>query len=237
MRKLPKVPNLTDLAYLSVKQHLLDGSITEGSRLTEESLASQLGISKSPVREALTRLESEGLVNIESRRGAYVRKFTLEETRELFDMRELLEVYAVGAAEITPQLLTDLEQSIEQTRKHLAEGNKVAHVEEDMHFHGLIAAATGNQELCRILENIQHKNLLCRAKSYHLSSATAPVSHNKIYQALKVGDKVAAQEAMREHILFVRARLLASIDEATEAAATAEPATDESGLAATEPRA
>jgi len=81
--KLPKLPNLTESAYLSLKQHMLDGSLVEGARLTEESLATKLGISKSPVREALNRLETEGLVRIESRRGAYVRKFTTLESRGL----------------------------------------------------------------------------------------------------------------------------------------------------------
>src|ERR1700743_3540639 len=119
MLKLPKVPNLTDLAYMSVKQHLLDGSITEGSRLTEESLSTQLGISKSPVREALNRLESEGLIVIEARRGAHVRKFSHRETRDLYDVRELLEVHAVGIAKVSATMLRELAESIERTRHHL----------------------------------------------------------------------------------------------------------------------
>src|ERR1700712_2052167 len=172
--KVPRAPNLTELAYLSVKQHLLNGGLREGSRLTEEALSSQLGISKSPVREALTRLESEGLVVIESRRGAFVRKFSTRETRELYDVRELLEVHAVGIANLTPEMLNELAESVERTRQHLEAGDMVAHVDEDMRFHGIIAAATDNDELYRILENIQQKSLLSRAKTYHLSAATAP---------------------------------------------------------------
>src|ERR1700759_1899644 len=108
MVNLPKVlraPTLTDLAYLSIKQHLLHGKLVEGARLTEESLATQLGISKSPVREALNRLESEGLISIEARRGAYVRTFTSEEARDLYDLREVLEVYAIARLKIPPSLL------------------------------------------------------------------------------------------------------------------------------------
>ncbi len=224
MVKLPKVfraPNLTELAYLSIKQHLLSGEFAEGSRLTEEALSSQLGISKSPVREALTRLESEGLVVIESRRGAFVRNFSPRETRELYDMRELLEVHAVGIAKLTPEMLKDLAESVERTRRHLEAGDMVAHVEEDIRFHGIIAAATDNDELYRILENVQQKSLLSRAKTYHLSAGTAPTSHQKIYRALKAGDREAAQRAMREHIAFVRDSLLQSL-ESEEAAALAQ---------------
>jgi DNA-binding GntR family transcriptional regulator len=227
MLKLPKVfraPNLTELAYLSVKQHLLSGELTEGSRLTEEALSSQLGISKSPVREALTRLESEGLVVIESRRGAYVRKFTVRETRDLYNVRELLEVHAVGIAKLSPELLRELSESVERTRYHLEHSDMVAHVEEDIRFHGLIAAATENDELCRMLENIQHKSLLSRAKTYHLSATTAPASHQKIYRALKAGNRAAAQQAMSEHIAFVRDALLESLESADTALAEMEAA-------------
>jgi DNA-binding GntR family transcriptional regulator len=230
LNKLQKTPNLTDLAYFSVKQHLLDGSLGEGSRLTEEALSSQLGISKSPVREALNRLESEGLVCIESRRGAYVRTFTIDETRDLYELRELLEVHAVGVAKITPEFLSELAESVERTRKHLDAGNKLAHVDEDVRFHSIIAAATENAELYRILENIHHKSLLTRSKTYYISATTAPVSHHKIYRALKAGNREAAQQAMREHIQFVRDGLLASL----EAQQAMLPAENEEALLATQ---
>ena len=211
MLKIAKPPNLTELAYLSVKQSLVDGSLGEGERLTEESLATQLGISKSPIREALTRLESEGLLCIEARRGAYVRMFSGKDASDLYDLRELLEVHAVGLAVITPVLLLELAESIERTQIHLQAGDRMAHVEEDIRFHNLIAAATGNEELRRILENLNHKSLLCRSKTFELSATTAPVSHSRIYLALKEGDRGVAQQAMRDHIQFVRDSLLRSL--------------------------
>jgi DNA-binding GntR family transcriptional regulator len=221
LSKVLRAPNLTDLAYLSVKQHLLVGELGEGSRLTEESLSKQLGISKSPVREALTRLESEGLVVIEARRGAHVRTFSARETRDLYDVRELLEVHAVGITKISAGMLRELADSIERTRHHLDVGDKAAHVEEDIRFHGIIATATGNAELCRLLENVQHKSLLSRAKTYYLSATTAPTSHQKIYRALKLDDRLAAQQAMSEHIAFVREALLRSF-QVTEVASPGE---------------
>src|SRR5271155_238262 len=102
MKKLTNIPNLTELTYRSIKGQLLDGTLSEGMRLTEEHLATQLGISKSPVREALNRLETEGLVSIESRRGAHVREFSSQEVSDLYDLREVLEMYAVQAAKVTP---------------------------------------------------------------------------------------------------------------------------------------
>ncbi|WP_158822637.1 GntR family transcriptional regulator [Granulicella sp. S156] len=211
MLKIAKPPNLTELAYLSVRQSLVDGSLGEGERLTEESLATQLGISKSPIREALTRLESEGLLCIEARRGAYVRMFSGKDVSDLYELRELLEVHAVGLAVITPVFLLELAESIERTQIHLQAGDRMAHVEEDIRFHNLISTATGNEELRRILENLNHKSLLCRSKTFGLSATTAPVSHSRIYLALKEGDRGLAQKAMRDHIQFVRDSLLRSL--------------------------
>jgi DNA-binding GntR family transcriptional regulator len=218
MLKIQKAPNLTELAYQSVKRHLFDGKLAEGSKLTEEWLSTQLGISKSPVREALNRLETEGLISIESRRGAYARKFSLKEVKDLYELREVLEVHAVGIVEITPELLADLAASVAHTEQHLTEHNVMGHVEEDVRFHNLIAAATGNEELRRTLENIHQKSLICRSKTYYLSSGTATWSHTKILRGLEDRDPAAAREAMREHIRYVRESLLKFLEEKEAAA-------------------
>ncbi|MGA7157178.1 MAG: GntR family transcriptional regulator [Acidobacteriaceae bacterium] len=218
MLKLTKNPNLTEQAYQSVKRQLLNGSFRQGSKLTEEYLSNAMGISKSPVREALMRLESEGLICIESRRGAYVRKFSAKEVRDLYDVRALLEGHAVSAAEITPELLKEMAASIERTRHNLDAGDQLHHIEEDMHFHGLIAGATGNAEFGRILGNLQQKSLLCRMATFYLSATTAPTSHQKIYAALRDGDRERAQREMQDHIRFVRNALLRSLEEEPEEA-------------------
>jgi DNA-binding GntR family transcriptional regulator len=219
MLKLTKNPNLTEQAYQSVKRQLLNGSFPEGSKLTEEYLSSALGISKSPVREALMRLESEGLIIIEARRGAYVRKFSVKEVHDLYDVRALLEVHAVSIARITPELLEQMAASIERTRANLEAGDKLSHIEEDIHFHGLIARSTGNPEFGRILDNIQQKSLLCRMATFYLSATTAPSSHQKIYTAMRDGDTELAKREMHDHILFVRDTLLLSLAPDVELAA------------------
>jgi DNA-binding GntR family transcriptional regulator len=212
MFKIPKYPNLTELAYLHIKRDILEGSFSEGTKLTEDTLAARLGISKSPVRVALNRLESEGLVSIEPRRGAYVRRFTLQEACDLYGLREVLEVHAVGLARITPSLLKDLADSIKRIKADLQERNTIAYVEEDIRFHNLIATATGNKELCRILGNISQKTALCRSKTYRLVAAASPDCHDRIYQALKEGNRELARQAMREHILFFRDALLCCLE-------------------------
>ena len=107
MRKLKIPANLTVLAYNSIKEYILEGKLDESGRLTEEFLSKRLGISKSPIREALNRLEAEGLIRIEARRGAYLRTFSIKEIDELYDLREALEVHAVRTAKVTPALIED----------------------------------------------------------------------------------------------------------------------------------
>jgi DNA-binding GntR family transcriptional regulator len=112
--------------------------------LTGDSLSRQLGISKSPVREALNSLSTEGLVRIEARRGAYLRRFSRKEVADLYSVCEALEVCAVGMSQLTPQLFMDLQRGIRRTEKLLRSKNKQGHIDEDTHFHALIAEATGN---------------------------------------------------------------------------------------------
>ncbi len=208
MKKLAAPQNLTSLAYASIKNYILREDLDERTRLTEDGLSRQLGISKSPVREALNSLHTEGLVRIEARRGAYVRSFSLQEVMDLYGLREALEVYAVGIVAITPKLIKGLRQSIARTRTLLEDGDRLGHIEEDMNFHGLIASASGNAELCRALANIQNQLWLCRRKTYDLSASTAPSAHKAILDALQRGNRKAAQKAMRNHISLVRQRLV-----------------------------
>jgi len=183
MKKLETPQNLTALAYKSIKAYILHEDLDETTRLTEELLSHQLGISKSPVREALNSLHTEGLIRIEARRGAYLRRFSLKEVKDLYELREMLEVYAVGVAELSPRLIADLRSSARRTRRLLKANDKLGHIEEDTKFHGLIASATGNAELCRVLDNVQSQIWLCRRKTYSLSSSTAPDAHLAILDA------------------------------------------------------
>ena len=220
MRKLKVPNNLTSLAYKSIKQHILEGRLNEDSRLTEESLARQLGISKSPIREALNRLEAEGLIRIAPRRGAYLRRFTVEDIDELYDVREALETHAVRTAKVTTQLVSQLKKSVKAMRSLLRANDRSAYIDEDIAFHAAIAAATGNGHLIALLENVQNQIWLFRRDTYDLSSSTAADFHQAIVDALESGKAADAQRAMREHIQSVRQRLVAFLSETQQPTGT-----------------
>jgi DNA-binding GntR family transcriptional regulator len=220
MKKIKIPSNLTVLAYESIKQHILEGRLDGDSRLTEDFLSKQLGISKSPIREALNRLEAEGLIRIEPRRGAYLQAFSIKDINELYDLREALETHVVRTAELSDPLLTRLRQSVRRMRKFLKENDKPKYIDEDMLFHAELAGATGNDRLCRILENVQNQIWIFRRKTYDLSSSSAPDHHDAIVSALEKGDRAAAEQAMSEHISSVRRKLVEFLE------APAEPVAD-----------
>jgi DNA-binding GntR family transcriptional regulator len=206
MRKLKIPANLTVLAYNSIKEYILEGKLDGTARLTEEFLSNRLGISKSPIREALNRLEAEGLIRIEARRGAYLRTFSIKEIDELYDLREALEVHAVRTAKITPALIAGLRQSILRLRKHREANDKAKYIDEDVCFHAALVQATGSSLLAKEFESIQNRIWLCRRNTYDLSSSSAPDHHEAIISALET-DRAAAQRAMSEHITLVRRTL------------------------------
>lgn len=208
IQKLAIPTNLTTLAYNSIRDYILQGRLDESSRLTEESLSAQLGISKSPVREALNRLEAEGLIRISPRKGAYLRRLTVTEIGDLYDTREALEAHVVRTATITPELMTALRASLRQQRLLLKSNDKPRYIQEDVRFHSLLCEATGNDYLKSLLENIQNLIWLSRRSTYDLSSSNAPQYHEAVVMALEKRDVDGAEHAMRDHIRTVRQRLV-----------------------------
>ena len=209
MKKLTIPSNLTAMAYESIREYILEGKLEDNTRLTEEHMATQLGISKSPVREALNRLEAEGLLRIEPRRGAYLRTLSAKEVDDLYDLREPLEVHAVNTARLTPELMETLRNHLATMRAMLAANDKVRYIQADVDFHDAIARATGNDRLVGVLASVQNHIRLTRRKTYDLSSTNAVAFHEKIVRALEAGDKDAAQQFMSAHISEVRFKLIA----------------------------
>lgn len=211
MKRLKIRPNLTSLAYRSIKEYILEGQVDDDTRLTEESLSGQLGISKSPIREALNRLEAEGLIRIEARRGAYLRSLSIKEVANLYDLREALETHAVRTGHFSADLLKDLKGSVKRQRQYLKQNEKSKYIDEDMSFHAALARATGNTMLCDALENLRNQIWLLRRKTYDLSSSSASDYHEMIVTALEAGDCKAAERVMSEHISDVRKKLVDSL--------------------------
>jgi len=199
--------NLTTLAYKAIKAHIWEGHLDEDGRLTEERLSTMLGISKSPIREALNRLETEGLIRIEPRRGAYLRTFSVAEIDNLYDIREVLEAHVVATVNVTSELIQRLRESVERLSAYSAASDKFRYLDETLNFHKILAKGTGNEQLAKIIGELCQQVWLFRRRTYDVTRSHALDFHAAIVTALSRMDKAEAQRLMREHMAEVRGRL------------------------------
>ena len=204
MKKLKIPSNLTTLAYTSIKEYILEGRLDEDSRLTEEFLSTQLGISKSPIREALNRLETEGLIRIEPRKGAYLRRLSSDEVHDLYDIREALETHVVRTAKLMPALFAELHQSLKRQRSYLKANDRARYL---VHTGYAPQPTVVHPSLGAILSK-EKGRAEAELPEYDLSSSTALGHHEAIVTALEQKDRDKAETIMREHIQNVRRRLV-----------------------------
>lgn len=216
MKQISLPSSLTSIAHQRIKEYILLGNLKQNERVTEDYFAGQLGISKSPIREALNRLEAEGLIRIEPRRGAYLRTFDVKGVTDLYDLREALETHAVLTATITPPIVARLQRSVNAILEQHASRHKGGYIKHDISFHSTIAEATGNDQLIKAYENLQDRVHLLRLKSYDLSSDKGAYFHKDILDCLVADDRPAAVALMREHIRSTRDQLCARIAAETE---------------------
>ncbi len=148
-----QVDSVVDLAYERIRQLLLDGDIAPGARLAQVDLAEQLGISRTPVREALRRLSAEGLVDSHPNRGFWAAELGLDAVLRRLEVRLILEpgIARLAAERRTESQLAELRRSI--AREENARSGVAAH-DASREFHFVLARATGNEEHVRILDSL-----------------------------------------------------------------------------------
>jgi DNA-binding GntR family transcriptional regulator len=200
----------TSVAAARLLRHaILSGELAGGQVLGEESLARQLGISRTPVREALLRLHSDGLVEMPPNRPAAVRNFSHDDLHELHSLRAILEGHAAGiaAGRLTDDDFEALRASCErygELQKEDADLPKL--VDENFAFHGTIVAAAGSERLEAMIRQVSAVPLIY--KSYMTYSAenrtTAWKDHLGILEALEARDAAEAGTRMKAHIEWAR---------------------------------
>ena len=217
-----KIPeNLTQQAFNHIRDEIIRGKL-EGQHLTENYFAERFGISKSPIREALNRLESEGLITIIPRRGAFVVELSEHDIEEIFELRDALEVLAVKDAVLTDKLVDRMRSAVTSAREFQRKKDKVNYIRVDAAFHATLAEASANSRLRRILENMRNQMLIVRSKTFELSSQSSVEEHREILAALEQNRRDVAADLMARHIQAVRARLLDFVRQSGRAAPPAE---------------
>jgi DNA-binding GntR family transcriptional regulator len=208
---MTKTDTKKTIVYDQLKRNIISGEISAGTILNEAELVQNLGVGKTPTREALIMLSHEGLVDAMPRVGYVVTRLTVQDMLEIFALRILLEVDAIGMAveRITENDIGKLEDN-NKRETALTNGEPGASLKEqgyqlNREFHLIIAQATGNQRLVHLIQSLIDD--LERALSFD-PYIIDPAQHGGIILCLKNRDKAQAQAAMRQHIEGTRNRIV-----------------------------
>jgi DNA-binding GntR family transcriptional regulator len=218
----PLVKNTSVTVTELVRQAIVDGRLSPGERLKEEELARELGISRTPVREALLILQAEGLVDAAPNRGATVRAHNAEDLDDLYELRALLEGHATRRAtlRLTMEGLADLEASCDRFDL-LVDGDIRELVAENTTFHTGILDAAGSARLSAMVRSVVELPLVYRSYIWY-SPDQVRISahyHRQIVQALVRRDAGRAELIMKEHVYEARDLLVAQVRANEEASA------------------
>ncbi|WP_448955806.1 GntR family transcriptional regulator [Labrys neptuniae] len=200
----------SDAAYRALKRAILDQTLAAGKKLPEDSIGESLGVSRTIVRQALARLTGEGLIELQPHRGACVAQPSLEESRDIFVVRRILETLVVEilSCKITPQKIKSLKAHVEMEDKVEA-SNAATEIQLAGEFHVLLANLTENSLLIRyVTELVSRSSLILSLYGRPHSSECGVSEHREIIGALEAGDRDKVRELMLHHIDAIAARAL-----------------------------
>lgn len=209
---------LREIVYEQLKMRIMTGDITPGTRMMEVSLAERMGVSRTPVREAIRKLEKEGLVVIEPRRGAYASEISLSDMVDVMEVREELEGLAasLAAKRITEEEIEELKGITEGYKKAIEDGDTEKIIHYDELFHKTIISFSGNKTLIKLSEMVQELALRFRYLYYDDFSRykNMPIQHTKVIEALETGDSEAARAAANDHVRMLKEFVVSEGEEA-----------------------
>jgi len=201
---LKQPQSLAKMAYQAIRQSILSGQWKIGELYNEKAIAADLGISRTPVREALLELASQDLIIFLPRRGLMVNRFTRREVDEIFELRKAIELAAVEKiADTTPPFdLFEVEESLLNQRKAVKQKDYLAFMEADRLFHTCFSELTNNRRIIAILENIRDMIHVMGVKALSLEGRALEViqEHQAIFKAVKKGEIQEARRAMAYHL-------------------------------------
>ncbi len=196
---------LSHSIYDTLRRGILRGEIPAGERFVEEKLASVLGASRTPVREALQRLRQEELLDKLKYGGYEVRRIAAKEIEEIFGIRSVLESYAAVLAtrRMDTDLLAELREIIKRSRAALERGETEELISLNTEFHDKLYKASGSDRLYRMIQEL--RDHFYRFRRVILSRGSMPdvslKDHERMMRAMSKGDEEAVEKIVRQHIL------------------------------------
>ena len=189
--------NAQKLAYEYIRERMLDGTYKGGMKLGEERLAGEIGVSRTPIREAIKRLEQEGLI-----KNKHIYNPTAQDLIYIYEIRILLESFAAkrAAKNMTTETIIELENTIKKSRNSLMEGQSKNIYNANQHFHELIINECQNPIIIERLEKAQTIFYLFSLKLDIYNRPHLIDEHEEIYNAIKNKNEQLAGELMAEHL-------------------------------------
>lgn len=195
---------LRDVVFNTLRKSILTGELKPGERLMEIHLADKLGVSRTPIREAIRKLELEGLVTMIPRRGAEVAQITEKNLRDVLEVRSALDALAVELAceRITQEQLKQLKQACDQFEVETKKGDANQVARADVALHDIILAASGNERLVQMIGNVSQQMYRYRLEYVKEEAHYERLiqEHRRIYEAIRDGDKETGASVIKAHI-------------------------------------
>lgn len=215
--KLDSYKPLRDVVSEALREAIANGVLQPGERLMEIQLAEELGVSRTPVREAIRKLELEGFVIMMPRRGTYVADLSMKDINEVFEIRTSLEVLAAGLAaeRITAEELEQLERILVQIGEYIEAGDLDKIVENDSEFHDILYRASRNNRLVGIINNLREQMLRFRTTSMaHPGRLKNTLEeHRRLVEAISQSNGELAQQMAHEHMENAEQTLLLELND------------------------
>lgn len=220
--------SLSSLVQAEIERMILSGELQSGAKLTESTLADQLGVSRGPVREAFRMMEESGLVTTIKNRGVFVRDVPLQEALEIFEVRAVMDLY-VGrklAETITPAQVKELRQVVDAMDQAVKSDDAHDYHLHNLKFHDRLLELADNAKLTATYRKLVNELSLFRRQNLTPESmAVFTREHKQIVKAIAAGDPEAAGQAMYQHVMNSRERTLAYYREKDGAAQSQETST------------
>lgn len=195
---------LREIVYEQLKMQILTGKIIPGTRMMEVELADEMGVSRTPVREAIRKLEKEGLVTIEPRRGAYASDISVKDMVDTLEVREDLESLAasLAAERMSMGQIEELKKINEGYSEAIKNSDTEKIIQYDELFHKYIVSCSGNKTLIQLSETVQELALRFRYLYYDDFSRyeNMPIEHKQIVEAITSGDVQKTRQTADNHV-------------------------------------
>ncbi len=200
---------LREVVSETLRQAIQDGVLKPGERLMEIPLAEELGVSRTPIREAIRKLELEGFVVMVPRRGTYVANISLKDITQVFEIRSALEELAAGLAaeRITAEEIETLERMLVEIGDHMENKDMESVVAADVEFHEVLYRASRNERLADIVHNL-------REQTYRLRKTWE--EHRQLVEAIASHNATQARKLAQIHMEHSEQTLLKGMEESQE---------------------